>query len=527
MCPGPGRSSGAGPTYGTTGKRPSQCSLPSGTLPGVAPADKTDTAREYLRVSHDASGRERSIVEQQDENRAAWPGLHFTGAPYSDVSISASRYSRRARGGWARLLEDLDAGRFGADVLVLWESSRGSRRVGEWVDLIDRCEAHNVRIAVTTHGRTYDPHNGRDRRSLLEDAVDSEYESSKASTRLRRAFAANAAAGLPHGRVPFGYRRRYDERTRKLIAQEIEPSEAAVVRELYKRIAAGHSFKSVAGDLADRGVRNRSGTPFSAQQLRNMVTNDLYRGKRIHVAGRTNKRLTPETPRTLSDAVWPAIVDESTWLTVQHIIGDPARLTYRPGQARHLLSMIAVCDVCGRPLTASLARGPRRYVCRDGGHVKIMADDLDAVAEAVVLGYLARPDNVERLTAGESDGGELDGARLEVAKLRAELDDLADQVGRGSISATLAARAEPGILARLRSAEAHAEALATPSRLRGLITPGADVARRWKSVPMSARREIARILLAPDAIGQLRVTRAPSRGCEVTDRIVWQRATES
>jgi DNA invertase Pin-like site-specific DNA recombinase len=92
--------------------------------------------------------------------------------------------------------------------------------------LIDLCERRGVLIHVTTHHRTYDPANGRDRRSLIEDATDSEYESWKISQRARRATAANAEAGKPHGRVPFGYRRRYDEITRRFVAQEPEPAEA-------------------------------------------------------------------------------------------------------------------------------------------------------------------------------------------------------------------------------------------------------------------------------------------------------------
>ena len=87
---------------------------------------------------------------------------------------------------------------------MIWESSRGSRRVGEWVNLLELCEQRSVSIHVVTHNRTYDPANGRDRRSLLDDAVDGEYESSKMSARLRRAVAANAMAGRPGGRAPMG-----------------------------------------------------------------------------------------------------------------------------------------------------------------------------------------------------------------------------------------------------------------------------------------------------------------------------------
>ena len=196
---------------------------------------KTTTGREYLRVSLDRSGRARSIEEQHDDNQAAAEARGVTlGKPYQDKSVSASRYSSKIRDGFGQLLVDLEKGRFAADELWVWESSRGSRKVGEWVTLIELCEQRRIKIHVVTHGRTYDPGNSRDRRSLLEDAVDSEYESGKISVRLKRAAAANAAAGKPHGRAPYGYRRRYDERTRKMIAQEPDPIEAPVIRELFE-----------------------------------------------------------------------------------------------------------------------------------------------------------------------------------------------------------------------------------------------------------------------------------------------------
>ena len=76
--------------------------------------------------------------------------------------------------------------------------------------MIELCEQAGVKIVVTTHRRIYDPGTARDRKSLQEDAVDSEYESGKTSDRGQRTAAANAVAGLPHGRIPFGYRRVYD-----------------------------------------------------------------------------------------------------------------------------------------------------------------------------------------------------------------------------------------------------------------------------------------------------------------------------
>lgn len=164
--------------------------------------------REYLRVSRDRSGRGKSPDQQHDENVAALMhrGWDIHSEPYRDNDRSASRYSKQAREGFAKLMSGLEEDAFGAGALGLWESSRGSRRTGEWVDLIELCDERGIRIWVTTHGRLYDPANARDRRSLLED-VDSEYESAKTSKRLQRDMRSNAEKGRPHGKKIYGYRR--------------------------------------------------------------------------------------------------------------------------------------------------------------------------------------------------------------------------------------------------------------------------------------------------------------------------------
>jgi site-specific DNA recombinase len=77
-------------------------------------------------------------------------------AEYEDA-VSTSRFARKQREDWPRLLADIEAGRL--DVVVLWESSRGSRRAAEWMAFLDLCRDRQVRIHVTSHGRTYDMSN--------------------------------------------------------------------------------------------------------------------------------------------------------------------------------------------------------------------------------------------------------------------------------------------------------------------------------------------------------------------------------
>ena len=62
---------------------------------------------------------------------------------------------------------------------------------------------------------------------------------------------------------------------------------------------------------------------------------------------------------------------------------------------------------------------------------------------------------------------------------------------------------------RVRFVQSHS--FLASARLRGLIEPGRNVKRRWKLAPLEVRREIARIVFAPDLVGELRVVKGPLR----------------
>lgn len=497
---------------------------------GVEQGKRGVGARDYLRVSLDRSGRARSLDEQHADHVrvAAERGWCLVDESYRDASVSASRYSRKAREGFDGLIADLEANRFGAQVLMIWESSRGSRRVGEWVRLLELCEQRGVSIFVTTHGRCYEPGNGRDRRSLLEDAVDSEYESAKISARARRAAAANVVAGRPHGVIPYGYRRVFHPQTRVLIAQEPEAVEAEVVAELYRRLIAGHSLKGIARDFGGRGIRTRSGRVWTPQHLRSLAIKPVYAGLRSHRPGRSGEGAQWVDLDNLYEGQWPGLVPTADWFAVQRLLRAPERKTTRPGRAKHLLSYIARCGVCAGGLTVAYrdVTDPI-YKCGAKGCVRITQADLDMLAEAVMLDYLAQPDVIATLRAGDQDGDrELSEMRDRLATVRARHEQLADAVAAGSVSVATLIRAEPPLLAEITALETRERELTTPSALRGLIEPGTDVADRWATTPISTRREIARLLLVPELIGQLRLRPAPHRGRNRTpahERTQWWR----
>lgn len=148
-------------------------------------ATRVPTMHQYLRVSRDRSGREKSQGQQDADNqlhrqRRGW----LAGQTYRDTG-SASKASRKRRKDYERLVADLQAGDVlqPGDILTMWESSRGTRRQSEWAILLDLLDEAGVYVYVTTHARLYNLQNARDRRTLDEDGTDNAYEAAKTSVR--------------------------------------------------------------------------------------------------------------------------------------------------------------------------------------------------------------------------------------------------------------------------------------------------------------------------------------------------------
>ena len=198
-----------------------------------------------------------------------------------------------------------DAGRFGADVLTLWESDHGTRKVGEWVALIETCEKAGVEIAVTTHGRCYDPANPRDRRRC------SRTPSTPSTRRLSLVAASSVTrCGRRSGRrrrIPFGYAASTTPDP-AMVRQEPDPNEASIVVEMFDRVAAGQSLTGIGKDFRARGITSRKGAPFSTQTLRGMLLAPVYAGRAS--TPRSEARAYRGDPEQIYDAQWTRLVSD-------------------------------------------------------------------------------------------------------------------------------------------------------------------------------------------------------------------------
>ncbi|MFD9909416.1 recombinase family protein [Streptomyces sp. NPDC059063] len=472
--------------------------------------------REYLRVS--ARG-ERSITEQHDDNSRASAREGVTlGVPYSDQG-SASPYAKHARGDFDRLIADLRSDQFKAQILWLWESSRGSRRVGEWATLLDLCEDCGILIHVTSHDRTYDPSNYRDRETLLSDGVSSEIEVRRLSARTRRGIEANIRDGKPHGIVPLGYAREYEIKRGKRVPvrQYAHPVEAPWIVELFERSRAHDPFCEIERDWAARGIVGRRGKPLSAQTLRDLVTHVCYIGLRATRSGTVK-------------AAWPRLVSDELFFDVQRIVSDPSRVKGNPGGAHYALTGAITCDRCTGPITVRNRSKEINYECKKGCW-RVPKEEVDEIfvgtAErpGVILSYLARRDVYQILDADDATG-EAAEIRDALAKARADLQETEHAEPETLSEERRFARRAERLEGRIGELEERQRNLIRPTKLSTLFGPGPDVAGRWERTPVAAQRAIAALLLSADVIGQPRIqpTAAVTASATVFDRIRWVRA---
>lgn len=438
-------------------------------------------AREYLRVSYDKSGRVRSNEEQHDDNLPHVERHHWRlGVPYEDVG-SASKYQRKRRLDFERLIADLTAGTFDARVMILWEGSRGSRKVSEWAHLLELIAAVDNRIWVTTDRRLYDPSTPRDWKTLMEDAVESEYEARKTSRRTRRSSNANADAGtFSGGRRPFGY---------EADGVTVNKDEATIIRRCVKLAIAGRSIRTLAAELNRAGVKTTAGNDWSCGPLKQMLTSARIVGKRVHHGV------------VVGDAAWPAIIDEATHKRLVAIVATRAPIGRR-GRTTWLLTGLLRCSRCGANLQADTDRhGIRRYVCRAGpgqkgcGRLGIRAENVEELLGDLATERLADVEARRHAAVGPDDSDEL-AALDEIAAMRVEAaDDRALGVAKGGISRG----AYNDLVAGLDRRQAMIEA-ALAGKVRDVapldfVAAEGFVGRAWSDLDVDDRRHVLDALI--------------------------------
>lgn len=437
----------------------------------------------YTRKSTLDTGR--SLVGQEEECREDLLAEgHTPGRLFADPELSASRYATKARPDYQALLDHMRSG--DCEGLALWESSRGSRNLAEWVALLDLCRQRNIPIRVQSHRRTYDIRRRRDWRTLAEDGIDAADESERISERSRRGVRSRAMAGLPSGKLLYGYRRVYDERGRYVEQVEHE-AHAPIVRQIVATILArgkDGAVAAIARDLNRRGVATPTGTgKWYGATVSKLAVNPAYVAKRVHRGV------------VVGEGKWPKILDDDDYDAVVALLRDPDRRTQQGTLLRWELSGALTCGECSaamRPHRA-VSRGVayQTYGCRQCCRVHVGALHVERLVASMVRGRLRAMDQAALFAAPVTDI-QIAAARREVSTLKARLKEHARKSAHGLISPDLLATVEAELVPLIEKAEATVRSLSRPRALREF--DGMDVAADWDKFTAAQRRTVIRAL---------------------------------
>lgn len=419
----------------------------------------------YLRISLDRYDDGLAIDRQaQDCRRIIEARGWDLVKTYTDNSISASD-SNKSRPAYNQMIQDWRDGHF--DALVCYDLDRLTRQPRQLEDWIDEAAKHDLRIVTANGEADFGTDAGRMFARIKAAVARSEIE--RKSARQKRAAQQRAEHGKPWGpRRPFGFQDG---------AEELEPTEAEIVRYMYEEILAGVGQRELVRRLDAQGVHTTLGNKWSQPTLRQFLLNPRNAGLRAYKG------------EIVGPGTWPAIVSEATWRAVVARLEGRAGPTYSRAR-KYMLVGIARCGVCDGPVTTQYSpTGARQYGCR-AGHVVRDAKKVDALVERTLVGVLRRNPQVR---AGQSTDDT--GLMAETEALRARLTDLAVEFADGTLTASQLRAASERIRSQLRDVEQQIAASAGNPALASLAA-AEDVAAVWDALDLDRRRSVINALMS-------------------------------
>ncbi|PFG19205.1 recombinase family protein [Serinibacter salmoneus] len=429
----------------------------------------------YARISDDREGREFGVDRQERLCRdlADRHGIAVVHV-YRENDVGASTHSRKKRPLYAEMIDRARAGEF--DTILSYSTSRLTRRVREFEDLIDLAENTGVTVRTIRSG---DPDftTAMGRAQARNQANWNALEAETTAERVRDAARDRAHKGMQHGRVGYGWRR-VDGK------DVIDPEAAAILRDAASRILAGDSLRSIWKELNARGIPTPDGKRWTGTNLRQLLLRQRNSGRRTYKG------------EIVARGSWEPLWDDGTQDRLISILRDPARKSARGTPLKYLLSGIALCGRCGgiiRPASPVRQRladgtwsyGKQAYTCGECYRIRRVQVDVDAVVIAVVLARLEQPDG-PRLLAGDPD--EMQAQTKRAGDLKARLDLAADQYAEGAITADQLARITARLRPQIEEAERLARHAGPPAGMEGIGGPG--IREAWGRASIERRRAI-------------------------------------
>lgn len=491
----------------------------------------------YLRVSTEEQAQG---VDTQERGVLAWCAAqgHAVVATYRDIGVSGAEWKKRPA-----MIEMRAAARQKPrpwDLVVVRDVDRLGRDGVELMVLLTQLRDVGVTVVESSSGQPVSLE-GMGKLIASVKACLAEIERETIAQRVRTAHANQHAVKRVVGGACYGYD---NVRGEAGVRYAINDSEAAVVREIFARLAGGEGCREVARSLNARGVAppsaGRRGTgSWSPGAVYEISRRERYKG--VLAWGRAKKGYREGTRQRTFDgevrrveAPELALVDVALWERVNADRDDRRRESDRPvhrGRApRHLLIGHVTCAACGGPVGSTTTKRGKTSVpayrcawCKDRGVCAASWRRPAAVLDEVVRDWLLR-DVLDEAMIREAVA--LARARLvddapdpRLGALQAEEREHAAAIGR------LAAAVEvggdvPELVARMRErreqlaavrrqlSEVAAARAAVPADIDDAIGRVVTDLRARVAVDVAGAREVLGALL----VGRLKISWEGPRG---------------
>ena len=351
----------------------------------------------YCRVSTEDQEREGTSVQTQLEACLAYCeqkgyeiARRFT-ETYSGLTLERPKLTE---------LRDLIRAN-DIDVLVVYCLDRLSRDPTDGVILTQELDKHNVTLEAVT-----ETVESTDLGKLISyiRGYASKLEAQKIRERTMRGKIAHLKQGkLPHGTGIGIYGYQWDKTTGHRTIIDLE---AKIVHKIFTMVLQGFSFYKIALELNAASIKSKSGSMWTGQTIRRIVTNETYSGKTY--SGKT-KRIAktkvisrPQKDWFLLPDITPPIISEEMFKRTQEVLLHTKQARPINQNSPYLLTGFIKCSKCGSPIGGTSAKSKYRYYqCRgarptesrgkicDAGFIK--ANDLESSVWNKVLEMLLSP----------------------------------------------------------------------------------------------------------------------------------------
>jgi site-specific DNA recombinase len=368
----------------------------------------------YVRISRDSSGERAGVDLQEKECRALAKRKGWEVADiYSDPDVSA--WSGKARPDYQRMMKDIRDGKVNA--IVAWHLDRLTRTPRELEDFLLDCDNAGVKNFGTVSGDIdLGSRDGLVMARIL--GAIARKSSDDASARIRAKFDQKAAKGewKPTYYRPYGY----NQVDGKLVIHE---GEAAVVREIAKRVLGGESRTAISRDLHARGLRTSTGKPWSVTRMAKLLRSPTVTALRIHRG------------EVFGEGSWDPILGRDTWEKV----GAKLRRTggAQRGRQRHVLTGVVRCGRCREKLSAKRRTdGAAIYKCQSDsaaacGSLSVVASPVERIAADTAFTHF--PFKGIELKKASPNDTEYQAVRVRLADLAEAEADITGQRVKGTL----------------------------------------------------------------------------------------------